>query len=407
MASTGSARPWSSWRPEARRPPKGLDARAPSPAWYPLPVGWLAWDTAALIAAGTAVPVVATRSATPRWVRSARGAGQELILVLGLYSVWRFVKSLTVREVHGAIRHAETVWHVQRWMHLPSEVTLQRWFLDHPLWVQAANIYYAAAHVPATIALLVWLFVKRRDVYGVVRTSLAISTAVALVLHIVPVAPPRLLPHLGFADSALLYHQSVYGETGGSLSDIYGALPSIHAQWAVLVAIGTWVAASGRWRWLGPAHLVLTTLAVTATANHWWLDTILGVVVVGVVWLAVLRRPRRSPPERVIGERGGDDPAGDDDGSHRRRDPSGVHWIDQVVLDEPALVGRRHEVLLHDGEGAIESEDVDGCHPDDGGNVEPEDAWPPQGSDPTADQEGDEGSVRPRRQVRQHHVHDS
>jgi hypothetical protein len=189
--------------------------------------------------------------------------------------------------VHGARHHGLSVWHVQRWLHLPSEVTLQRWTLHHPLWVQAANGYYALFHVPAIIATLVWLFVRRRDVYRRVRTCLALTTGAALVLHIVPVAPPRLFPDLGFVDTGLLYEQSVYGPTGGELSAIYGALPSVHVGWAVLVAVGTWCAGRGWVRWVGPAHLLLTVWAVTVTGNHWWLDGVLAAALVWLAWWAI------------------------------------------------------------------------------------------------------------------------
>lgn len=256
----------------------------------------MAWNTAAEWAGAMAIAVVATRRLPQPWVRPLRAAGKELILVLSLYAVWRYVRAMTVRTVTGAIEHAQTVWEVQRALSLPSEATLQQWFLQHPLWIQAANGYYALVHVPATIAVLVWLYLRNRGVYRRVRTVLALSTAAALVLHIVPVAPPRMLPQLGFVDTALQYNQSVYGADGSGLSDVYGALPSIHVTWALLVALGTWFAARGRWRWVGPVHLVLTVVAVTVTANHWWMDGIVAAAIVAGAWWAVCATMTACPP---------------------------------------------------------------------------------------------------------------
>ena len=55
------------------------------------------------------------------------------------------------------------------------------------------------------------------------------------------------------------------------------------------------------WRKIGPVHLVLTMVAVTATGYHWWLD---GVVAVGLFAIGIrlhdlvadrrARRARRS-----------------------------------------------------------------------------------------------------------------
>ena len=57
--------------------------------------------------------------------------------------------------------------------------------------------------------LLIWLFWRHRDRYRDIRTWMVLFTALALVVQLVPVAPPRLMPQLGFVDVARLYGQSV------------------------------------------------------------------------------------------------------------------------------------------------------------------------------------------------------
>ncbi len=249
---------------------------------------WIAWNTAALWALGLVALAAATRRASARWIRTTRAAATELALVLGLYSCWRYVRLLTIRQVHGAEEHARWVWRFQHWVHLPSEVSLQHAVLPHPWLVKFLNAFYAGAHGPALIACLLWLYVRHRDRYPMIRNCVAITTGVCLVVRIFPVAPPRLLPDLGFVDTGLLFHQSVYGEGTGGLSNQLAAMPSIHVAWAVIVALGVIVAAHSRWRWVVLAHPILTVLSVTATANHWWLD---GIVVLPVVWFAVAVQP--------------------------------------------------------------------------------------------------------------------
>ena len=82
--------------------------------------------------------------------------------------------------------------------------------LPHPWLVQAGNLYYAVVHVPALIAMLVWLFVRHRDRYPAVRNTLALLTGACLLIQLVPVMPPRLMSSLGFVDTGHLYGQSVY-----------------------------------------------------------------------------------------------------------------------------------------------------------------------------------------------------
>jgi hypothetical protein len=251
---------------------------------------WIAWNTATLWALALVAFVWAVRGAARPWLVATATAARELALVLGLYAVWRFVHRLTIRQVHGAEEHGRWVWHVQRWLHLPSEASLQHLVLPHGWLVQFFNGYYALAHGPALIIGLVWLFARHRDRYPVIRNSVAIVTGLCLVIRLFPVAPPRLLPDLGFVDTALVYKQSVYGAGAGGMSNQLAAMPSIHVAWALVVAVAVLTASRSRWRWLVLLHLVLTVLAVTVTANHWWLD---GIVAAALLWgaMAVQRRP--------------------------------------------------------------------------------------------------------------------
>jgi len=225
---------------------------------------------------------------------------REIALVLGLYSLWRIAGQLSVVHTQGAERRGLDIWHLEQALHLPSELTLQRAVLPHAWLVQVANVYYAVVHVPALIAMLVWLFVRHRDRYPAVRNALALLTGACLLIQLVPVMPPRLVPSLGFVDTGHFYGQSVYTQLGRGASDQLSAMPSVHVGWAVLVGLVVITASTSRWRWLVLAHPIATALVVVVTANHWWLDGIVAVgllaAAVAVDW-AVLRRWRVAAAE--------------------------------------------------------------------------------------------------------------
>ena len=149
---------------------------------------------------------------------------------------------------------------------------MQHLILGHPLLVQGANLYYASMHFTMMFVFLIWLFVRHRDRYRPVRSVLAWTTLCCLLVQLVPVAPPRMLP--GIQDTGMLYNQSVY--SGGFAVDQLSAMPSVHVAWAVLVGWYAWRVGTSRWRYLGPAHSVTTVFVVVSTGNHWWLDGIVG-----------------------------------------------------------------------------------------------------------------------------------
>ena len=267
---------------------------------------WLPWKDAVLIAVPlTATGLVLQRSKAPR-ASQIRPFLWETTVVLLLYALWQWAGRFNVMAPDDALARGRRIWAIQRFLPLPSEVWVQRLVLPHGWFVQASNIYYFVVHVPAMLATLVWLFARHRRVYRPLRNVLALTTGASLLCHLVPVAPPRMLPEFGFVDTGLLYHQSAYGPAGTGISNQVGALPSIHVLWAALVALGIWLAYRGtrnRWRWLGVAHLAATILAVTDTANHWWADSILAMALIVPAWWLqawVGRRWRRvsDPPDR-------------------------------------------------------------------------------------------------------------
>jgi hypothetical protein len=86
-------------------------------------------------------------------------------------------------------------------------------------------------------------------------------------------------------------------------SSAYGNLVSIfrrcrRAGWALPVAWGIIRYGTGRARWAAVAYPVATTSVVVLTANHYWLDGMVGAVVV-IVSIALSGRV-----ERIVSRRG-------------------------------------------------------------------------------------------------------
>lgn len=209
-------------------------------------------------------------------------AGRELALVAALYSLWRVARVLPLARSEGAIDRARQIVDLQAALHFPPELSLQHFVLDHDWLARITNLYYATVHVPFLLAFLVWLFVRHRDHYPHWRNGLVVLTACCLVIRFVRVAPPRFLADLGYVDLFTRYGLSPYGPVGTGVSDQFAAMPSIHVGWAAVVSFGIVAASTSRWRWLALLHVALTILVVSATGNHWWLDGIVAIALLGV-----------------------------------------------------------------------------------------------------------------------------
>jgi hypothetical protein len=212
-----------------------------------------------------------------------RSFAREFAVVVALLGLWQYVGHFVRTHSDGAMHRAVQVQDLQNWLHLPNELTVQRLVLPHPWLVQAMNGYYAFAHLNGMTIFLIWVWWRRRESFRTVRNTIVGSTLICLLVQTIPVAPPRLLIGGGYVDTALLYGQSVYGQYDTGLAAQLTAMPSVHVGWAFIVAWYIATLGRGPWRWIGCVHLVITVSVVVATANHWWMDGIVAILITLVV----------------------------------------------------------------------------------------------------------------------------
>ena len=258
-------------------------------------MNWPTWNQAAIAAALSGMLAVALRRRDLDGWRAAIGqAATEFALIAGLYSVWRVARKLPLAQDEGAVERARQIVAFQEALHLPSELSLQRWFLEHDTLARWANTYYATLHVPMLLGFLVWLFVRHREHFARWRNALAILTGFCLVIRFIRVAPPRFLGDLGYVDLSTRYGLNIYGPVGTGVSDQFAAMPSIHVGWAAVVSFGVVAASTSRWRWLALLHVIITFVVVSATGNHWWMDGIVAVALLATALRidTVVRRRR-------------------------------------------------------------------------------------------------------------------
>jgi hypothetical protein len=266
----------------------------------------LSWQQAGISAAGlAAAATVARRSRRPQLVTGA-GFARETAVVLALFGLWQLAGTFVLMGPDGAIDRGQWIWQAERAVHMPSETVLQQAFLPHTLIVQALNLYYAGLHFVVVIGCLIWVYVWHRGKYPQVRTTLVLFTAAALLIQLIPVAPPRMLPGDGMIDTGLRYGQSVYGSVAGFNADQLSAMPSVHIGWALLAALVIVEVSRSRWRWLALAYPLLTMLAVVVTANHYWLDGIAAALLLALA--LVVQRGSRPLYRRFAGRGRADQP---------------------------------------------------------------------------------------------------
>jgi hypothetical protein len=220
---------------------------------------------------------------------------REIALVAVLFVGYKLGRAAAAGRVGLADRNADRVWGFERWLHLPTEKSVQDLMLHSDNLVRAANVFYAYVHFPAAAVFLVWMYIRRPADYLLGRRMLAAVTAAALIVHVnFPLAPPR-LGDLKMIDTAAWLGPAVYGTPAtDKISNQYAAMPSLHVGWALVVALVLIRGSRSRLRYAWLGYPVITTLVVVSTANHYWLDAVAAVALVVVAFAVCLRMPARA-----------------------------------------------------------------------------------------------------------------
>jgi membrane-associated phospholipid phosphatase len=201
-----------------------------------------------------------------------------------------------------------------------ERVTLHDWWQAHSSpWLDAICAVPYGTFIFVCAACAVWLY--HRDHQRMLRfgwSFFALNVAGFVTYHLYPAAPPWYYhaygcqvdmhaaasegPNLARVDASLgiPYFAGMYGRA----SDVFGAMPSLHVAYALLVAVEGWALMRIPWRIASVAFFVLMSFSAVYLDHHWVLDAVAGVlyclVVVGAARaLSRLRlawvRPRPSP----------------------------------------------------------------------------------------------------------------
>ena len=224
------------------------------------------------------------RRERPWWIT----CGYELGLLGGLYGVYMIARGAIGVEVAEARDRGLQILAIEQALRANIEQPMNEVLTALPAAGIAFSYLYATLHYLVTPVVLGWIALRRRADYAQARNSLLFATVAGLLTYwLLPTAPPRLLD-IGLVDTlAQFSHVGWWGEAASaprgleSFSNQYAALPSLHVGWAVWVAV--WVARHAPTRlvrggiWAYPA---LMSVVVIATANHYVIDVLAGVLCV-------------------------------------------------------------------------------------------------------------------------------
>jgi hypothetical protein len=231
----------------------------------------------------------------------------EVLGILAFYLIYSAVRNANQGSATEAFAHARSIIHLERWIGLYHEETLQDWALGFRPIVIACNYFYGSMHFVVSIGAAVFLYRRFPNDYPRLRNTLALATALALVGFVgFALMPPRLLPEsFGFTDTLAKY-PTFWSFNSGAMSKVsnqYAAMPSVHIAWATwcTLVFAPRVRSRGA-KALAILYPFLTLVVIVLTANHYLLDAVGGVAILafGYVGAHLITRAGRGSSVPLI-----------------------------------------------------------------------------------------------------------
>jgi membrane-associated phospholipid phosphatase len=222
---------------------------------------------------------------------------RQLVIWFGFLLVYQIARGVADRDPARAFANgAKVISFEQHATNRLIELTFQRITETSALLESLASWTYWNSEFTVLGLALLWVYLRRNEAFGRFRNVILLANGLGLIGYVLlPTAPPRMFPEVGFVDTLAAFGGLNHGSGLVELaSNPYAAMPSLHAADALLVGL---VLASIVRRWPVRVLWLLWPLwvwfCVMATGNHFWLDVLAGVVVALVAAAVVYHRTAR------------------------------------------------------------------------------------------------------------------
>lgn len=225
----------------------------------------------------------------------------QLAIWLGFLYAYRYTRGIADRDPFKAFHNGLRVADVEHRFTGLWELSLQSFVASSDLLRELTSWTYWHSQFTVLGVSLLWIYLRRNESFVRVRNTLLLANIIGLVgFVLVPTAPPRMFPELGFVDTLSNFGINHNSAIVRADSNPYAAMPSLHAADALIIGVALALLVRPRWLkalWvLWPAWV---WFSVIATGNHFWLDIVAGIIV-AIVAAAIINQKqiRRlfSPP---------------------------------------------------------------------------------------------------------------
>ena len=224
---------------------------------------------------------------------------RQVALFAGAYYAYRLTRGW-IDDPQGAavaFENARELIRIEQVTGTFIEPAVHTFFRDIGVLNDFAAVLYMNAQVVICTGALIFIYIAHNERFYFVRNMFMVSMLIALVGYaLYPTAPPRFFfAEYNFIDTVSEFAKVESDDNVNALFNPYAAVPSMHCAFALMIGVTLAKVSKHRvTRVVWGIYPVIMTWAVVVTANHWWLDALLGAATAAAsayaaAWLARAR----------------------------------------------------------------------------------------------------------------------
>jgi membrane-associated phospholipid phosphatase len=240
----------------------------------------------------TTIAAVGSRVLPRGWVDLAK----QLAIWFGFLFAYQAARGIADRDPPKAFDNGLKVIGFEQHVHGLIELSFQRFVDSSQFLVSLASWTYWNSEFTVVGLALLWVYLRRHEYFLRFRNSILLANVIGLIGYVLlPTAPPRMFPDLGFDDTLSQFASLNHGSgLVNFVANPYAAMPSLHAADALIVGVVLCVICRN---WFAKVVWALwpawVWFSVMATGNHFWLDVLAGVFVALLAMSVIYRRELR------------------------------------------------------------------------------------------------------------------
>ncbi|MFL5931933.1 MAG: phosphatase PAP2 family protein [Gaiellaceae bacterium] len=204
----------------------------------------------------------------------------QLGIWFGFLAAYQVARGMADRKPAEAFDNGLKVVDIERRASGLWELSLQSYTHSSEFLTWCVSATYWLSQFTVLGLALLFVYLRRNESFTRFRNTIMLANVFGLLGYVlIPTAPPRMFPELGFVDTLSTFGGLNHGSGLVELAaNPYAAMPSLHSADALIVGVVMATIVRRTWAkalWLAwPAWV---WFAVMATGNHFWLDVVAGV----------------------------------------------------------------------------------------------------------------------------------